>query len=176
MSRLFFRAAGMLFHYFCVLDVALAVIATCCRHDQHQNEIKQQARETGGEDRQSCINHTDQGGVNLKILGDSAAYSCQNLVGRAFQFLFCHSLRAMAQNDSRLCRSYDLLPCSRSSVRTHFVSIRPEGRALQARWEVLIGLKSYYIYYKNCTKARAVMASTTGTARTATQGSERCTI
>ena len=75
MSRLFFRAAGMLFHYFCVLDVALAVIATCCRHDQHQNEVKQQARKTGGEDRQSCVNHTDQGGIYLKILGDSAAYS-----------------------------------------------------------------------------------------------------
>lgn len=44
-------------------------------------------------------------------------------------FKLCHVARAMAQNDSRPRRSYDLSPCSRSSVRTHFVSVRPEGRA-----------------------------------------------
>ena len=79
-----FRAAGLLFHYLCVLDVVLTVIATCCRHDQHQNEVKYQARKTGGEDRHSCVNHTNHGGVNFKILGDSAAYSCPNLIGIAF--------------------------------------------------------------------------------------------
>ena len=35
---------------------------------------------------------------------------------RDTDFCFCHFARAMAQNDSRLRRSYDLSPCSRSSV------------------------------------------------------------
>ena len=41
---------------------------------------------------------------------------------------YCHVVRAMAQNDSRLRRSMDLSPCSHSSVRKNRF-LRPEGES-----------------------------------------------
>ncbi len=92
MSRLFFVQRCWLFHYLCVLDVALTVIATCCRHDQHQNEVKQQARKTGGEDRQCCVNHTNQGGVNFKILGIRCELWLRTIRDFVAHMIFCHAL------------------------------------------------------------------------------------
>ncbi len=53
----------------------------------------------------------------LDVLDSSGADSCS-----------CHVARAMAQNDSRPRRSYDLSPCSRSSVRKNKF-LRPEGES-----------------------------------------------
>ena len=65
-------------YYLCIRIVVSGVLL---RNQEQQDDIQQESRKTGSEDRKDGITNANNGRIHIEIFGDSATYTSQDTVG-----------------------------------------------------------------------------------------------